>query len=409
MAAPGTDIAFNESRTEGYRSFANKIWNAARFLQMNLDRATEAGYKVSLNPNSVILSAARSAESKNPEGLHPTTTAGTFSTTTLPDETPLETRWIFSALSAVAAQVERSLTDYRFDEAAQAVYQFFWGEFCDWYLELIKLRLNFPPTQTSVILSEGAESHPAPQSKNPEGAQPPHTDGAFSTGSPEAHDPDTALAINALVTVFEAALRLLSPFMPFLTEELWHALYASIGQPSPAKSIALTRYPAAADFPHSDITLRAMADVQQLIVTIRGLRKDLAVPEKESTPIQLHADLRITALAEANADMLARMARVSAVEMLFEPPTGNNARSTPIFDVAVVYERQIDVPAERERLEKEIAKLTKGLEAANKQLGNEGFIARAPAHIVEGLKKQSAETQALYDKATAALASLPTA
>jgi valyl-tRNA synthetase len=137
------------------------------------------------------------------------------------------------------------------------------------------------------------------------------------------------------------------------------------------------------------------------------LRKDLAVPEKETTPIQLHADLRITALAEANADMLARMARVSAVEMLVEPPAGNNARATANFDVAIVYERKIDFAAERERLTKELARLNKGLEAAEKQLNNEGFIARAPAHIVEGLRKQHAEMLALKEKVEAALAALP--
>jgi valyl-tRNA synthetase len=341
QASPGTDIAFNEARTEGYRAFANKIWNAARFLQMNIDRGREAGYTIAL---AVPVSPA------NPSAL--------------PDETPLETRWIFSALSVVAAEVKRALAAYRFDEAANAIYQFFWGEFCDWYLELIKLRLNFDTP----------------------------------------NDPDTALALNALVTVFEAALRLLSPFMPFLTEELWYALYASISVVVP---IALTRYPVAEDFPHSDITLRAMQDVQHLIVTIRALRKELAVPEKESTPIQLRTDLRITALAEANADMLARMARVSAIEMLIDAPTGNNARATATFDVAIVYEKQIDVSAERERLTKELAKLSKGLEAANKQLGNEGFIARAPANIVEGLKKQHAETIVLKEKAEAALAALP--
>jgi len=311
---------------------------------MNIERGREAGY-------TAALGVPRSAENANE----------------LPDETPLETRWIFSALSLVAAEVERALADYRFDEAANAIYQFFWGEFCDWYLELIKLRLNFDATA----------------------------------------DSDTTLALNALVTVFEAALRLLSPFMPFLTEELWHALYDSIGATVPAKSIALTRYPSATDSPHSAVTLRAMEDVQELIVTIRGLRKDLGVPEKESVPVQLHTDLRISALAEANADMLARMARVSAVEMLIEAPKGNNARATANFDVAIVYEKQIDVAAERERLTKELARLNKGLEAAEKQLGNEGFIARAPGHIVEGLRKQHAEMIALKEKVEAALTALP--
>jgi valyl-tRNA synthetase len=150
-----------------------------------------------------------------------------------------------------------------------------------------------------------------------------------------------------------------------------------------------------------------MTTLQDLIVTIRGLRKELAVPEKESTPIQLHASPQIAALVHSNADMLSRLARVSSVEFAAATLSGNNARSTSTFDVALLYERQIDVPAERERLTKDLAKFTKGLEAADKQLGNEGFIARAPAHIVEGLRKQHAETLALKQKAEAALAALP--
>ena len=105
--------------------------------------------------------------------------------------------------------------------------------------------------------------------------------------------------------------------------------------------------------------------------------------------------------------MLARMARVSDVEFAHEPLTGPAARSGTGFDVTVIYERQIDVPAERERLTKDIAKYLKGLEAANRQLGNEGFLAKAPQSVVDGLKKQQAETQNLYDKAKAALDSLP--
>jgi valyl-tRNA synthetase len=390
QASPGTDIAFSEARTEGNRAFANKIWNAARFLQMQIERGREAGYKVSLNAHDSFALE-------------------------LPETTPLETRWIFARLSAVSAEVARALADYRFDEAANAVYQFFWGEFCDWYLELVKLRLNFVAGEGPGSRAQGSESSGTPTNllSRPKrsAVEIPAVEAAADLGTldpgPSTLDPVTALTLGALVSVFEAALRLLSPFMPFLTEELWHALYASVGTEIPAKSIALTRFPQAGDFPADATSVDAINILQELIVTVRGLRKDLTVPEKEAAPIQLFASNRISALADANSDMLAKMARVSAVELVSEAPAGNNSRATANFDVAVVYERQIDVPAERERLLKDLAKFDKGILAAEKQLGNEGFVSRAPAHIIEGLKKQYAETTALKEKAEAALAALP--
>ncbi len=344
MASPGTDIAFSEARTEGNRAFANKIWNAARFILMNVQRAKEARYKIKLDLATI-----------SPE---------------LPDATPLETRWIFSRLHAVCAEVDRALTTYRFDEAAQSVYRFFWNEFCDWYLEIIKLRLD------------------------------------FNADAPAESRELTAISLAGLTGVFEAALRLLSPFMPFLTEEIWHVLYEGN---APAKSIALTRYPQAADFYSNEKTLAAMDTIQELITAVRALRKDMAVPEKEAAPIRIHGNSRIAALAEAHSDMLSKLARVSAVEISDAPLTGETARSSATFDVAVVYERQIDVPAERDRLEKDIAKYEKGLAAAQKQLGNEAFMAKAPVHIVDGLRKQQSETKTIYDKAKAALAALPKA
>ena len=147
--------------------------------------------------------------------------------------------------------------------------------------------------------------------------------------------------------------------------------------------------------------------MQELIVTVRGLRKEMGVGEKEVAPIVIHAsENRVLALVEAHADMLARMCRVPAVEFASGPLTGGSARATAEFDVSVVYERQIDVAAERERLTKDLARYEKGLTAAERQLGNESFVGKAPAHIVDGLKKQAAETRVLYDKARTALAEL---
>jgi valyl-tRNA synthetase len=339
MASPGTDIAFNVARTEGYRAFANKIWNAARFLFMNIDRAAETGITV------------------DPAELGTMPVVG-------PDA-PLEARWIASELHATAARVNEELDHYRFDEAASNIYQFFWGSFCDWYLEIVKLRLDF--------------------------------------GEP-ANRFATQAALTTLVSVFEAALRLLSPFMPFLSEEIWHALYD--GAP-PAKSIALARFPHASPAGIDEFAPESMALLQALIVEVRALRKEIGVEEKAAVPIEVRADANLQEIAGDNRDIIERLARVSEVRFVHQISAGLSKHHAARFDVAVVYERTIDVPAERDRLTREIAKYEKGLAAAERQLGNEVFLTKAPAQVVEGLKKQEAETRMLMEKAREALRSLP--
>jgi valyl-tRNA synthetase len=285
---------------------------------------------------------------------------------TVPGSAPLEARWIVAELHATAAKVNQSLENYRFDDAANTIYQFFWGTFCDWYLEIVKLRLDFSET---------------------------------------ADKARTKAALTTLVQVFECAVRLLSPFMPFITEELWNAVYD--GNP-PMKSIALMGYPSATLTDPDEATINAMGAVQALIETIRGLRKDVGVGEKTPVPVELKIQLDLIAESiESNLDIIERLARASEVRFVRTFSSGLTVASTPLFDVAVVYEATIDVPTERERLTKDIAKYEKGLAAAERQLGNEGFLAKAPAQIVEGLKKQEAETRLLLEKARAALAALP--
>jgi len=339
MASPGTDIAFNVARTEGYRAFANKIWNAARFLFMNVDRAAELG--ITVDP------------------------AALGSMPTVPADAPLESHWIVAELHAAATEVDQALEAYRFDDAANIIYQFFWGSFCDWYLEIVKLRLDFSET---------------------------------------ADKTQAKAALTTLVSVFEAALRLLSPFMPFITEDIWHALYD--GAP-PAKSIALTLFPQAAESPVDAAALANMADLQNLIVEIRALRKETGVEEKAVTPVEVRTSPAMRSAIESNSAMVEKLAKASEIRFVETIATGLTAHSTPNFDVAVIYERTIDVPAERDRLTKDIAKYEKGLASAEHQLGNQGFLAKAPAHIIEGLKKQESETRLLLQKATAALAALP--
>jgi valyl-tRNA synthetase len=324
MASPGTDIAFSEDRTDGYRAFANKIWNAARFIFMQMERAAEAGIVCDLNK----LEAA--------------------------GET-LEARWIISRLHRTAGEMNQALGEYRFHEAANTIYRFFWGDFCDWYLEVVKLRL-----------------------------------------------PERA-ALGTLLTVFESALRLLSPFMPFITEEIWHALYENH---PPAKSIALSRYPQPRADLLDDEAEQQMIRIQELIVAVRDMRRQLGVEEKATVPILLRVAPAERAGIEQNQEIVGRLARVSGIEFVETMPDGTGVRSAPGFDVAVIYERTIDVAVECERLKKELARFEKEASNADRQLSNEGFLAKAPANVVEGLRRRAAELGLLIPKTRAALDSL---
>ncbi|HEX5233811.1 MAG TPA: valine--tRNA ligase [Silvibacterium sp.] len=331
MASPGTDIAFSAARTEGYRAFANKIWNAAHLIFMNVDRAAEAGIHVDLG-------------SENPANT-------------------LEARWIALRLNAVAGEMNQALGEYRFHEAANLVYQFFWGDFCDWYLEIVKLRLDF---------SDAADK--------------------------------ATLALNTLVATFEAALRLLSPFMPFITEELWHAVYD--GKP-PAKSVALSQYPQANAKVVDAQTEAEMGQLQELIVTIRALRKDLEVPERELAAAEIQTSAAMQRLASDNHEIVQKLARVSAFTFPAESKLNpGNTRTTANFNVGLAFEKQIDVAAERERLQKKLEQYEKVLGNADRQLNNETFLAKAPEKIVAGLKKQASEAASLRQETLDAIEKL---
>ena len=322
MASPGTDIAFSESRTDGYRAFANKIWNAARFLFMNVDIAEPAAPAAAL-----------------------------------PADAPLEDRWILSRLHTVTRQMNEALGDYRFHEAAHVIYNFFWGEFCDWYIELVKPRL-------------AADSQPA----------------AARRGE----------AQRLVAFVFETALRLLSPIMPFITEELWQALYQ--GKP-PHLSIALAPFPQAeAQFVNAE-TETEMAILQDLIVSVRNIRAELKVEPKVRVPIQLHSSDGMRELVERNRGAVERLASVEQIDFVPQSLAREaGARSTARFDVRVLYQQKIDVAAERERLKKELARLENELARAEGQLGNQQFLAKAPAQVVEGLRRRVEELKLLRAK-----------
>ncbi len=340
MAAPGTDIAFNESRTEGYRAFANKIWNAARFMFMNVDRIGSDCVGAGLRP------AQAGSETR------PHTNVASFQPQTLED------RWILSRFNRVAADVNDALATYRFHEAANRIYDFFWGEFCDWYLELIKPRLN---------VEDGSDKKAA------------------------------QIACSNLVNLFDASLRLLHPVMPFITEEIWQAMHD--GKPA-LKSIALAAYPRA-DEAQVDLAAETeMAILQDLIVSVRNLRAELKIEPKLKVPVEVFAhEPEIRTMIEHNrgaVERLANVERITFVDSSLAKQAGS--RSTARFDVHVVYERKIDVSAECERLKKELEKIEKGIASGQRQLGNEQFLAKAPAAVVENLRKQQQELALVQEK-----------
>jgi valyl-tRNA synthetase len=175
------------------------------------------------------------------------------------------------------------------------------------------------------------------------------------------------------------------------------------GKP-PAKSIALARYPEIESRLLDDQAEAQMAAIQELIVNIRNIRAELKVEPKLKTPVRIHAAAGFQRLVEENRGMVERLASVEGIE--FVPGSlaqEAGARTTSNFEVAIVYEQKIDVVAERERLSKELKKLEGQLASAQRQLGNEQFLSKAPANVVEGLRKQEAEVTILIAKIRAAL------
>ena len=366
MSSPGTDIAFNESRTEGYRAFANKIWNAARFMFMNMERLGIGGSDIPFD------SAQGKLVRQISSGLRRERTEGTRPHTSIADPcgiaefkaATLEDRWILSRFNSVTKSVNESLSAYRFDEAANFIYDFFWGEFCDWYIELIKPRL-----------SPGSNDAPATCSN--------------------------------LVTLFEASLRLLHPVMPFITDEIWHAIYN--GEP-PQKSLALAAYPQANDKQIDKQAETQMAILQDLIVSVRNLRAELKVEPKIKVPIEIFTrEMEIRTLIEGNRGAILNDRQANVAELTFaEAPLAQvaNVRHTARFDVRLIYEQKIDAAAEREKAAKELDKIEKELASIDRQLGNEGFVTKAPAHVVEKLRSRKAELEILQGKLKSKLAEL---
>ncbi|HTR68214.1 MAG TPA: class I tRNA ligase family protein, partial [Terriglobales bacterium] len=338
MAAPGTDIAFSESRTEGYRNFANKIWNAARFMFMYGDKI-----RARIGPWAPLAAASEDAPYVGVSGV---------------SIKCMEDRWILSRFNRITKEVNEALEAFRFHEAANHIYDFFWGDFCDWYIELIKPRLVSDENSDETVYGPAWAN---------------------------------------LVNLFEAALRLLHPVMPFITEEIWHAIYD--GKP-PLKSLALAAYPQS-DETQIDLAAETeMAILQDLIVSVRNLRAELKVEQKLRVPIQVFVeDAAVRALIEQNRNAVERLANVESLTFAAGPLSKlPGSRHTARFDVHVIYERKIDVAAECERLKKELDKIEKESANLQRQLSNEQFLAKAPAQVIENMRKRRMELEVLGEK-----------
>ncbi|MGH9681490.1 MAG: class I tRNA ligase family protein, partial [Candidatus Acidiferrales bacterium] len=343
MAAPGTDIVLSEERILSYRAFANKIWNAARFVFMNLDKHETSGGE------TLEALASPEVRSSAPYGVN-----GAIA---------LADRWIFSRLARATAQVNDALEHFRFHEAAFVVYHFFWGDFCDWYIEWVK---------------------------------------------PELNSADRAKASSTwknLFAAFESALRLLHPFMPFLTEELWHQL----PQRPDAKSIALDRFPEGHLERIDSVAEEQVGLLQEIITAARNMRAEMKLDQKAKLSAQMApATASARATVENSLDTVLRLGNLDSLSFANPPfdSTKGAIRSTKDFELFIAYQETFDVQAEIARLKKELERLAKDTASKKQRLADQTFRSRAPEHIVKGLETTLADRQAEYEKVKDRLAAL---
>ena len=332
-AAQGKNIKFSWSNVEDARRFANKIWNATRFVLMNLE-----GY----DPNRF---ADRTAD--GPDAA----------------EFDLPERWILSRVQRAADNINNALDEYRISDASQALYHFIWDEICDWYIELAKTRLGGQGGQENLWKVQGA-----------------------------------------LVTALETAMRLLHPFMPFVTEEIWQQLPKPAGAP---QSIMITLYPIPDPRFVDDASEASMALVQKVVTTIRSLRTERNVPSSvRSRVILTVADDYKKTILEGYQQIVAEQGRCREVVVRRAGPTPEGALATGLagdVEVMLLLEATVDTAAERAKLEKERSKLQSDQAFLAKKLANPQFIERAPAAVLEKDRARLAELEAALHRLDGAL------
>ncbi len=314
QAAQGRNIRLALGRVEGYRHFCNKIWNATRFAMMNLGEFAPDIFADRLAAGALELSLAD--------------------------------RWILSRLQRTVQAVDEALENFRFNDAANLIYQFVWSELCDWYIEIIK------PT----LLSE---------------------------------TPARLTVQGCLVHVLETACRLLHPIMPFITEEIWQALPKAEGAPD---SIMITLYPSVEMRLVDEMAERQMARLQQAVTAIRSLRAEYNIAPSKKVDVTLQTP--DPAALDAERDLIARLCRTENLAIVKEVVPKARTVMTISGDLQVTMDAGVvDVAAETTRIEKEIGKTHKEQEQVTARLSKESFVARAPADVVE--KERMRQTELL--------------
>jgi valyl-tRNA synthetase len=307
FAAQGRDVMMSEERVEGYRHFVNKIWNAARFSLMNLE-----GFDASYRPRQEVL--------------------------TLAD------RWIMSRLSRVSREVDQALEEYRFNDAAGTLYQFTWHEFCDWYVEQVKLVFS--------------------------GRYPEETK---RTGQAVLH-----LCLSAII-------KMLHPFMPFVTEELWSLLSPNTG------SVMMTEFPRPEDWIDEDAE-RDQELLMAVITGIRNIRGEMNVPPSKKVTTILHClDQALLDHLKAHEPYIEELAKVDSIACQSSADRPPKAATSVVgsVEIFVPLDGIIDFEAETKRLTKEVEKVTRDLSFLRKKLANPDFLSRAPIGVVDSEREKA--------------------
>jgi valyl-tRNA synthetase len=328
-ASLGRNINFDLNRSEGYRNFCNKLWNATRFVLMNTE-GKDCGF----------------------EGHVP----GVCERGHL-DFSPAD-RWIVSLLQRTETEVEKGFADYRFDNIGTAIYKFIWDEYCDWYLEVAKMQIQ--------------------------------------NGS----DAQQRATRRTLLRVLETVLRLAHPIIPFITEELWQTVAPLTGRKlDPAgESIMRQEYPVANPEKLDEQSEAWMTQLKSLTDATRNLRGEMQLSPALRVPLVMEAaNANDKGQLQSFAPYLQALAKLSDVQVVDKLPE-SPAPVSVIGTAKLMLKVEIDIAAERERLSKEIARLEGEITKATAKLGNESFVARAPAQVVAQEKERLANFTATLDK-----------